>query len=316
MKQFPKAEMIDCGAVELEVFQAGQGGIPVLLAHGWPEHAYSWRYQIPALVDQGYHVIAPNQRGYGKSSQPESVEAYDCYNLTSDHIALLDALSIDQAVFVGHDWGALVVWYQPLLNSDRVLGLANFSVPFLPRPPIDPVVLMEQANGPEFYIVHFNRQPGVAAAAFADNTRRFLSNIYRTNVWHDTDENQPSAISIVDMARIDVQRGDLMMSEEELDVFVSAFQHSGFEAPCNWYRNFSRNWELTSGLEHRVEHPALMIYGRYDMVRPVDMSDSVADLEIHTLDCGHWIQQEKPVETNDILIDWLNRRMKPLYRGS
>ncbi len=316
MKQFPKAEMIDCGAVELEVFQAGQGGIPVLLAHGWPEHAYSWRYQIPALVDQGYHVIVPNQRGYGKSSQPESVEAYDCYNLTSDHIALLDALSIDQAVFVGHDWGALVVWYQPLLNSDRVLGLANFSVPFLPRPPIDPVVLMEQANGPEFYIVHFNRQPGVAAAAFADNTRRFLSNIYRTNVWHDTDEIQPSAMSIVDMARIDVQRGDLMMSEEELDVFVSAFQHSGFEAPCNWYRNFSRNWELTSGLEQRVEHPALMIYGRYDMVRPVDMSDSVADLEIHTLDCGHWIQQEKPVETNDILIDWLNRRMKPLYRGS
>jgi len=316
MKQFPKAEMIDCGAVELEVFQAGQGGIPVLLAHGWPEHAYSWRYQIPALVDQGYHVIVPNQRGYGKSSQPESVEAYDCYNLTSDHIALLDALSIDQAVFVGHDWGALVVWYQPLLNSDRVLGLANFSVPFLPRPPIDPVVLMEQANGPEFYIVHFNRQPGVAAAAFADNTRRFLSNIYRTNVWYDTDENQPSGMSIVDMARIDVQRGDLMMSEEELDVFVSAFQHSGFEAPCNWYRNFSRNWELTSGLEQRVEHPALMIYGRYDMVRPVDMSDSVADLEIHTLDCGHWIQQEKPVETNDILIDWLNRRMKPLYRGS
>ena len=236
--------------------------------------------------------------------------------MTSDHIALLDALSIDQAVFVGHDWGALVVWYQPLLNSDRVLGLANFSVPFLPRPPIDPVVLMEQANGPEFYIVHFNRQPGIAAAAFADNTRRFLSNIYRTNVWHDTDENQPSGMSIVDMARIDVQRGDLMMSEEELDVFVSAFQHSGFEAPCNWYRNFSRNWELTSGLEHRVEHPALMIYGRYDMVRPVDMSDSVADLEIYTLDCGHWIQQEKPVETNDILIDWLNRRMKPLYRRS
>ena len=110
MKQFPKAEMIDCGAVELEVFQAGQGGIPVLLAHGWPEHAYSWRYQIPALVDQGYHVIVPNQRGYGKSSQPESVEAYDCYNLTSDQIALLDALSIDQAVFVGHDWGALVGW--------------------------------------------------------------------------------------------------------------------------------------------------------------------------------------------------------------
>ena len=313
MIEFPKPEMIDCGAVELEVFQAGQGGLPVLLAHGWPEHAFSWRYQIPALVAQGYHVIVPNQRGYGKSSRPEAVEAYDCFNLTSDHIGLLDALNIDRAVFVGHDWGALVVWYQPLLNSDRVLGVANLSVPFLPRLPMDPVSLMEQTNGSDFYIVHFNRQPGIAASAFGANTKRFLTNIYRTNFWHETEEMEPSGMTIVDMARTEIHRGELMMSEEELDVFLTAFQESGFEAPCNWYRNLTRNWELTADIEFKVRHPALMIYGQHDLVRPVDMSETVSDLEIHTLECGHWIQQEKPIETNDILVDWLNRRIKPLY---
>ena len=175
------------------------------------------------------------------------------------------------------------------------------------------VTLMEQANGPDFYIVHFNRQPGVDAAAFAANTKRFLTNMYRTKFWHETDEKEPSGMTIVDMARIDLHRGELMMSEEELEVFVAAFQSSGFEGPCNWYRNFTRNWELTSDIEFKVEHPALMIYGEHDMVRPVDMSGTVSDLEVHTLECGHLIQQEKPNETNGILVDWLNRRMKPLY---
>ena len=313
MINFPEAELITCGEVQLEVFQAGRGGIPVLLAHGWPEHAFSWRYQIPALVEAGYHVIVPNQRGYGRSSQPEPVEAYDCHNLTGDHMSLLDALDIERAVFVGHDWGALVVWFQPLLNPDRVVGVANLSVPFIPRMPADPVALMEQANGQDFYIVHFNRQPGVAATAFGENTRRFLTNIYRTNFWHETDEGQPSGMSIIQLAEGDFHRGDLMMSEQELDVFVEAFEHSGFHAPCNWYRNFSRNWELMEGVEHKVTHPSLMIYGSHDMVQPLDMSETVVDLETHTLECGHWIQQEKPQETNEILIDWLDRRMKPLF---
>ncbi|MCS5583316.1 MAG: alpha/beta hydrolase, partial [Pseudomonadales bacterium] len=120
--------MIEVGDVELEVFQAGQGGIPVVLAHGWPEHAFSWRHQVPALVEEGYHVIVPNQRGYGRSSQPEPVEAYDCHHMTSDYNALLDVLGIDKAVFVGHDWGAILVWHHALLNPERIAGVANLSV--------------------------------------------------------------------------------------------------------------------------------------------------------------------------------------------
>lgn len=313
MIEFPQAEMLNCGDVELEVFQAGHGGIPVVLAHGWPEHAFSWRYQIPALVAAGYHVIVPNQRGYGRSSQPEDVAAYDCHSLTSDYNALLDNLGIDKAVFIGHDWGAILVWHHALLNPERINGVANLSVPFRPREQADPVAFWEQMLGQDFYIVHFNRQPGVAASAFEANTQRFLTNMYRTKQWLETQTAQPAGASIVSMAEMEINRGELMMSEQELSVFVEAFGHSGFHAPCNWYRNFTRNWETTASVEQKVIHPALMIYGKHDMVPESDMTGYVDDLEVHTLECGHWIQQEKPDETNAILVDWLDRRMKPLF---
>lgn len=305
--------MISCGEVELEVFQAGKGGIPLVMAHGWPEHAFSWRYQIPALVAEGYHVIVPNQRGYGHSSQPDAVEAYDCHHLTGDYNSLLDALGIEKAIFVGHDWGAILVWHHALLNPERVVGVANLSVPFMARQESDPVAFWEEMLGPDFYIVHFNRQPGVAAKAFESNPRKFLTNMYRTKQWLDSEEAQPAGGSITRFAEEDNPRGELMMSEAELDVFIDAFKHSGFHAPCNWYRNFTRNWETTGGVEQKVNQPALMIHGQYDIVPQLDISAYVPDLETHTLECGHWIQQEKPDETNAILVEWLNRRMKPLF---
>ena len=313
MLEFPKPEMIALEDVELEVFQVGQGGIPVVLAHGWPEHAFSWRHQIAALSDEGYHVIVPNQRGYGRSSQPASVEAYDCHSLTSDYNCLLDVLGIEKAIFVGHDWGAILVWHHALLNPQRILGVANLSVPFRLREQSDPVKFWEQMLGEDFYIVHFNRQPGVAAKSFEKNPRQFLSNMYRTKQWLDSKTNAPEGNSIIKMAEMSLSRGELMMSDEELAVFIEAFEYSGFHAACNWYRNFTRNWETTAAIEQKVVHPSLMIYGRYDMVPKTDMSEYVDDLEMHTLDCGHWIQQEKPLETNQILIEWLNRRMKPLF---
>ncbi len=310
---FPEPQIIDIGDIELEVFQAGEGGIPVVLAHGWPEHAYSWRYQVPALVAEGYHVIMPNQRGYGNSSKPVDPEAYDCHKMTGDYNRLLDKLGIDKAVFIGHDWGAILVWHHALLNPERIMGVANLSVPFRPREEADPVAFWEKMLGQDFYIVHFNRQPGVAASAFEQNTRRFLTNLYRTEQWLETGERQPAGGSIVSFAVEEFNRGRLMMSEDELQVFLDAFAVSGFHGPCNWYRNFTRNWETTADVVQKVVQPALMIYGKHDMVPATDMSGYVDDLETHTLDCGHWIQQEQPEATNAIVVDWLNRRMKPLF---
>ncbi|MCB1646479.1 MAG: alpha/beta hydrolase [Pseudomonadales bacterium] len=313
MIDFPAPEMMTVNGVELAVHQAGAGGIPVVLCHGWPELAYSWRYQVPALVAAGYHVIAPDQRGYGDSSKPEDVQAYDIHHLTGDHVALLDALGIEKAVYVGHDWGAIVVWNHALLHPERVMGVANLSVPFRPREPADPLPFWEQMLGPDFYIVHFNRQPGVAAAAFQANTDRFLRNLYRTRQWLEAKTAEPDGQSIVALATASNTAGELMMSEEELSVFTTAFRKGGFHAPCNWYRNFSRNWETTADVEQLIRQPALMIYGSYDMVPKTDMSATVPDLEIHEFECGHWIQQEMPQETNAVLLSWLEKRMKPLF---
>lgn len=308
--QFPSPTMIACNGIQLEVFQAGQGGIPLVLCHGWPELAYSWRYQIEPLVNAGYHCIIPNQRGYGRSDKPLEVEAYDIFHLTDDHCGLLDALGIEKAIYVGHDWGAIVVWQHALLNPHRVAALANLSVPFRGREPSEPVAFWEQMLGPDFYLVHFNRQPDVAARSFERNPERTLRNLYRTKHWLDNSNPESEGYSIVRSGEVDYQRGELIHSEEDLQLFVDAFTEGGFVAPCNWYRNFTRNWELTADVEQKITQPTLMIYGDHDMVPPVDMSDRIADLEVHSLPCGHWIQQEQPAETNRILLDWLERKAR------
>ena len=309
--QFPSPTMIACNGIELEVFQAGQGGIPLVLCHGWPELAYSWRYQIEHLVNAGYHCIIPNQ-----SSKPTAVDAYDIFHLTNDQNALLDALGIEKAIYVGHDWGAIMLWQHALLNPQRVIALANLSVPFRGREPSEPVAFWEKMLGSDFYLVHFNRQPDMAARSFESNPERTLRNLYRSKHWLDTESRPAEGFNIINAAKIDYNRGELMLSEEDLKVFVDAFKESGFVAPCNWYRNFTRNWELTADIEQRITQPALMIYGDYDMVPKVDMSAKVADLEVHSLPCGHWIQQEQPEATNEILLDWLERKARPLCRQS
>ena len=308
----PNSSMIKTNGIELEVFQAGHGGVPIVLCHGWPELAYSWRYQIPKLVDAGYHCIIPNQRGYGRSSKPDDVTAYDIHHLTDDQNGLLDALGIERAIYVGHDWGAIMLWQHALLNPDRIIGLANMSVPFKAREPSDPVAFWERMLGEEFYLVHFNRQPNVAAKSFESNPRRVLRNLYRTRHWLEDSPPLPDGYSIIRSAEVDNIRGELMLSEEDLDIFVKAFEEGGFVAPCNWYRNFTRNWQTTDHVQQTIEIPSLMIYGEHDMVPKLDMTKSVLDLETHTLDCGHWIQQEEPDQTSAILLDWLDRKILPL----
>lgn len=314
---FPEAEFIDVNGVTLEVFSAAPGGAahapdaprgPVVLCHGWPELAYSWRHQIPALVQAGYHVIAPNQRGYGRSSRPDAVTDYDIDHLCGDLTGLLDHYGYDDAIFVGHDWGAIVVWNLAMLAPGRVRALANLSVPLLVRGPRDWVSFWEEQLGGDFYIVHFNRQPGVADRVFADHTRNFLGNLYRTRQWQYPAADLGPGMALINMARAPEMPGEALLSDAELDVFVEAFEHSGFTGGINWYRNFARNWARLENVPQRIEQPALMIYGRYDMVPPnPDLGEFVPDLETHTLECGHWIQQEQPEATNRLLLDWLAR---------
>jgi pimeloyl-ACP methyl ester carboxylesterase len=216
-------------------------------------------------------------------------------------------------VFVGHDWGAIVVWNLAMLHRDRVRGVINLSVPFLVRGEKDWVSFWEERLGGDFYIVHFNRQPGVADRVFAEHTETFLRNLYRTRQWEAAPPDLGPGMPLINMATAPESMatapqmpGELMMSEAELAVFVASFRHSGFTGGINWYRNFSRNWHTTADVRQCVDQPALMIYGRYDMVPPnPDLQRYVPNVQTRTLDCGHWIQQEKPEETNALILDWL-----------
>lgn len=302
---FPKPTLISVNGVELEVFEAGQPnrGKPIVLCHGWPEHAFSWRYQMAALATAGYHVIVPNQRGYGNSSRPTAVTAYDLAHLAGDLIALLDHYGYDDATFVGHDWGAMVVWGLTLLHPTRVNKVINLSVPYMDRGAIPWLEFLEALLGSDSYFVHFNRQPGVADAVFEANPLQFLRNLYRKN--EPPAAPQPG-MALINLARAETPRGEPIMSDGELAVFVAAFESSGFTGGINWYRNLDRNWHLLADVNPIIQQPTLMIYGDRDPVqRSETLTTFVPNAEVINLDCGHWIQQEKPEATTQAMLRWL-----------
>lgn len=305
---FPKPIRIPVNGVELEVFEAGRQnfGNPIVLCHEWPGHASSWWHQVPALVAAGYHVIVPNQRGYGNSSRPAEVTDYDIEHLSGDLVALLDHYGYEDATFVGHDWGAFVVWGLTLLHPNRVNKLINLSLPYQERGEMPWIEFLEQVLGEDYYFVHFNRQPGVADAVFDANTFQFLRNLYRKN--EPVKAPQPG-MALLNLAREVTPLGDPVLTDGELAVLVSAFETSGFTGGINWYRNLDRNWRLLADVDPIIHQPTLMIYGDRDVIpQSASLTDFVPNAEVVSLDCGHWIQQERPDEANQAIVSWLERQ--------
>jgi pimeloyl-ACP methyl ester carboxylesterase len=305
---FPKPTLIAANGVKLEVFEAGQknAGNPIVLCHGWPELAFSWRHQVPALVEAGYHVIVPNQRGYGNSSRPSEVTAYDIGHLAGDLVALLDYYGYEDATFIGHDWGAMVTWWLTLLHPTRVKGIVALAVPYQVRGQRPWIEWMEEVLGEDYYFVHFNRQPGLADAILDENASQFLRNLFRKNVPQHVPE---PGMALINLARAKAPLGEPIMSEPELAVFASAFESTGFTGSINWYRNLDRNWHLLANADPVIQQPTLMIYGNQDVIPKFEgLSAFVPNVEEVSLDCGHWIQQEKPKETNAAILRWLARQ--------
>jgi pimeloyl-ACP methyl ester carboxylesterase len=283
--------------IELNVLYEGEGPL-VVLCHGFPELAYSWRRQVPALSAAGFRVVAPDMRGFGRSSAPREVEAYDVVSLCGDLCGLLDELGEQAALFVGHDWGAGLVWQLAVMHPERVRAVAGLSVPFVPRAPAPPIPIMRRHIGEDFYIAWF-QEPGLADAALARDVRRTLTTHRQwTARWADEDGPPPERPA--------------WLSEPELAVYVEAFERTGFTGGLNWYRNIDRNWELTEAFaERRVEQPALFLTGERDPVRsfmPAEaMRGWVTDLrrEIVVPGAGHWVQQEEPEAVNAALLEFL-----------
>jgi pimeloyl-ACP methyl ester carboxylesterase len=306
--KFPEPTLISINGIELEVFEAGQhnSGNPIVLCHGWPEHAYSWRYQIPALVEAGYHVIVPNQRGYGNSSCPAEMTDYNIEHLSGDLVALLDHYEYEKAIFVGHDWGANIVWGLTLLHPGRVDKIINLALPYQERGEVPWIQMMEAIFGADFYFVHFNQQPGVADAILHENTSQFLRNIFRKNV--PLTPPQPGMM-MTNLANEKAPLGEPIMSDNELEVFISAFESTGFTGSINWYRNLDTNWYLLADVDPIIQQPTLMIHGNQDLIPKFEkLTDFVPNAKVVTLNCGHWIQQEKPEETNQAILKWLEQQ--------
>lgn len=288
---------ITSNGIELHVLEQGHGPL-VVLCHGFPELAYSWRHQLPAIAGAGFRVVAPDMRGFGRSSAPGNTEAYDVLTLCADMTGLLDELGEEQAVFVGHDWGASLVWHLALIYPERVRAVAALSVPFTPRAPAPPVEILRANLGEDFYIVWF-QEPGVADEALARDVRRTLTTSRQwTSDWAQEDGRPPSPPP--------------WLSEGELEVYVSAFERTGFTGGLNWYRNIDRNWRLLEPYAGRkVEPAAMFLTGALDPVRsfmPAEtMDDWVRDLraKIVVPEAGHWVQQQAPDAVNSALVEFL-----------
>ncbi len=226
--------------------------------------------------------------------------------MSGDLIALLDHYEYEKATFVGHDWGAAVVWGLTLLHPDRVDKVINLALPYQERGEIPWIEMMEAIFGGDFYFVHFNRQPGVADAVLEENTSQFLRNMFRKNV--PLTPPQPGMM-MINLAKEETPLGEPIMSDSELAVFVSAFESTGFTGSINWYRNLDRNWHLLADVEPIIQQPTLMIHGDQDLIPKFEkLTEFVPNAEVVTLDCGHWIQQEKPEETNQVILKWLEQQ--------
>jgi len=314
--------LVETNGVQLRVTEAGERGAPVVvLAHGFPELAYSWRHQIPALAEAGYHVLAPDQRGYGASSKPAAVDAYTVVELSADIVGLLDDIGAERAVIVGHDFGGVVAWAAPLLHPDRFAGVAGLSVPPVPRPRVPTTQAFRKLFGDNFFYILYFQEPGPADAELnrdpATTLRKLMGSLSTTDETAAMRMLQPGAQGFID--RIP-EPGGLpdWISRDEFEHYVAEFTRTGFTPALNWYRCFDRNWELTaphpSGLPAAtIDVPSLFIGGAADPTLAYTPRHRVRDVvsgdyrEVMIEGAGHWLQQERPAEVNQALLDFLSR---------
>jgi len=297
----------------MAVYEQGHGP-PIVLLHGFPELAYSWRHQLPALAKAGFRAIAPDQRGYGRTTVPPNVSDYRMAELIADIHGMLDALELESAVFVGHDWGALVLWHMAMLTPERIEKLIILNIPHYPRSPVDPIGYMRETFGDDLYIVNF-QDSDEADRVFAADTHHFINRMMRKNqITREQFEKLPPEHQVVSLLRAvksEHTSGEALLNDAELDYYADAFSNSGLTGPINWYRNWTHNWEQLQGVHQQIDIPTLFIGAMNDVLIGMHhiegMKPLVSDLTVHMLDdCGHWTQQEKPDAVNRLIIEWLS----------
>ena len=312
--QAVRERRVQTNGITLNVAERGEGPL-VLLLHGFPESWYSWRHQFAALADAGYHAVAPDMRGYGKSDKPDAFEAYNQIEVMRDIVGLIPELGHETAVVVGHDWGAPTAWGCALHYPDRVRAVGALSVPFSPRPDAPPLDTLREIFKDQFFYQLYFQEPGVAEKEFERDLtgalRKFL-----VMASGDADVTaMPARPADADLLS-EVPYPELLpdwLTEEDLAFYVGEFSRSGFRGPLNYYRNHNLTWELTAGAPREISQPALFVAGDKDGVIVMaaealqKLPERVRDLRINRLvpGIGHWTQQEAPEAVNGALLEFL-----------
>ncbi len=306
---------VHANGINLNIAEAGNGPL-VILIHGFPESWYSWRHQIPVLASAGYHVIAPDMRGYGKTDKPDRVEDYNQIEVMKDITGLIPSLGYESAVVFGHDWGAPTAWGCALNFPEVISAVGVLSVPFSPRSDEPPLKKMREIfEGLFFYQLYF-QEPGLAEGEWEKNIkvnlRKFFylaSGSYKgTNFVAPLSEKKDLLSDIDDPLSL----GE-WCTDDDLDFYSAEFQRSGFRGPLNYYRNHDLTWKLTEKQPTTIHQPAMFAAGEKDGVIALagdalkNMPNFVKDLRINELipEIGHWTQQEAPDEVNHIMLNFL-----------
>jgi pimeloyl-ACP methyl ester carboxylesterase len=282
---------VENGGVRI-YYEVHGSGVPILLHHGFTSSAEDWhRFGYVGPLAERFTVVLMDARGHGKSDKPHDPRLYTMDLRTDDVRAVLDALGIERAALVGHDWGAIVMWMVAVMHPERVERVASLNVPYRGRPGFPPTARlreMVEAGAQQFNYVLVFQEPGRAEAIFAQDMAGRLRRLYEGVA------GRPD-----------------FLSDEDFQVYLRAFQEGGLTGPLNYYRNVDRNWETTQHLhERQVTCPALLVMTDRDPVLRPEMAEGmerwVPRLRLETVrDCGHWTQQERPQEVNRLLLEFL-----------
>lgn len=306
---------VETNGIRMHIAEAGSGPLVVLL-HGFPELGSSWRHQLEALAEEGYHAVAPDLRGYGQTDRPEALESYDIFQLTADIAGLVDALAGAPAVVAGHDWGALIASHCALLRPDLFRGVALLSVPFVPRRDVNQSQWEERTYPGKLFYQASLRSPLAEAYFGADVKARLLAGLWRLSGdvprekrWKPVTEpgapEPPATASGLPR----------WLEEQDLATLAAEFQRTGFTGGLNYYRNMDRNWALTPFLNGaKLLQRTLFLAGSADPVLEfLDEEYQALEANVPNLwkkvlipGAGHWIQQERPDEVSQWLVAFLN----------
>ncbi len=310
--------LVPSPAGRVHLVEQGAGPL-VLLVHGFPEFWYSWRHQLPVLAAAGYRAVAVDVRGYGRSAKPVDVAAYGMLDLIEDNVAVVRALGEETAVIVGHDWGSTIAAHAALVRPDVFRAVGLLSVPYAPPGGPRPSEVFAGMGGDEEFYVSYFQEPGRAEAEIEPDVRGWLAGFYAA-LSGDTrvppDAPAPEFVSRGGTLRDRFPTGRLpdWLSEEELDVYAGEFERTGLTGGLNRYRNMDRDWaDLADFRGQPLTQPSLFVGGTLDgpttwLAQAIEAFPTTLPglVSSQILDgCGHWMQQERRAEVNEILTGWL-----------